>query len=63
MAEAGYDTCLDGRAGQPPRETHSRFLPRGAESTWLRACGIRKEGHGIWGERYCLPFDEVYRHI
>lgn len=25
------------------------------------ACGIRKEGHGIWGDRQRLPFAEVYR--
>ena len=38
-------------------------LPRGAEINMVVSCGIRKEGQGIWGERYRLPFDEVYRHI
>ena len=27
------------------------------------SCGIRKEGHGIWGERHRLPFAEVYRRV
>jgi len=27
------------------------------------ACGIRKPGHGIWGERFRLPFDEIYRRV
>ena len=26
-------------------------------------CGIRKEGHGIRGERHRLPFAEVYRRV
>lgn len=62
MAEAGYDTCpmegLDSR-----RVKRILNLPRGAEINMIVACGIQKEGHGIWGERYRLPFDEVYRHI
>ena len=62
MAEAGYDTCpmegLDSR-----RVKRILNLPRGAEINMVVSCGIRKEGHGIWGERYRLPFDEVYRHI
>ena len=62
MAEAGYDTC-------PMEGLDSRLvkrilkLPRGAEINMIAACGIRKPGHGIWGERFRLPFDEVYRHI
>ena len=62
MSEAGYDTCpmegLDSR-----RVKRILNLPRGAEINMIVACGIQKEGHGIWGERYRLPFDEVYRHI
>jgi hypothetical protein len=26
-------------------------------------CGIRKGTLGIWGERFRVPFDEVYRMI
>ena len=26
-------------------------------------CGIREEGRGIWGNRFRLPFDEVYRKV
>ena len=62
MAEQGYDTCpmegLDSRLAKRILK-----LPRGAEINMIIACGIRQEGRGIWGERYRLPFDEVYRHI
>jgi len=27
------------------------------------SCGIRQEGHGIWGERHRLPFEEIYRRV
>ena len=62
MAEAGYDTCpMEGLDSH--RVKRILNLPRGAEINMVVSCGIRKEGHGIWGERYRLPFDEVYRHI
>ena len=38
-------------------------LPRGAEINMIVVCGIRKPGRGIWGERFRLPFEEVYRRI
>lgn len=38
-------------------------LPRNVEINMVVACGIRKPGHGIWGERFRLPFDEVYRRV
>ena len=62
MAENGLDTCpmegLDSR-----RVKRILNLPRGAQINMIAACGIRKQGHGIWGERFRLPFDEVYRRI
>ncbi|WP_245231735.1 MULTISPECIES: hypothetical protein [unclassified Neisseria] len=38
-------------------------LPHGAEINMIAACGIRKPGRGIWGERFRLPFEEIYREI
>ena len=62
MAEAGYDTCpLEGLDSR--RVKRILNLPRGAEINMIVACGIRKDGRGIWGERFRLPFDEVYRRI
>ncbi|MDO1509342.1 MULTISPECIES: nitroreductase family protein [unclassified Neisseria] len=62
MAEQGYDTCpmegLDSRMAKRILK-----LPRGAEINMIVACGIRKEGRGIWGERFRLPFEDVYREI
>lgn len=62
MAENGLDTCpmegLDSR-----RVKRILNLPRGAQINMIAACGIRKQGHGIWGERFRVPFDEVYRRI
>ena len=62
MSEAGYDTCpLEGLDSRRVKRTLS--LPRGAEINMIVSCGIRKEGHGIWGERHRLPFAEVYRRV
>lgn len=62
MREAGYDTCpLEGLDSRRVKRTLG--LPRGAEINMIVSCGIRKEGHGIWGERHRLPFAEVYRRV
>lgn len=62
MSEAGYDTCpiegLDSR-----RVKSLLALPRGAEINMIVACGIRREGRGIWGDRHRLPFDDIYFRI
>lgn len=63
MAEQGYDTCpmegLDSR-----RVKRILNLPRGAEINMAVACGIRAaDGRGVWGERFRLPFEQVYREI
>ena len=60
MAEEGYDTCPLG--GYDSRRIKKLLhLPCGAEVSMVVACGIREE-RGIWGERFRLPFEEVYRH-
>jgi nitroreductase len=38
-------------------------LPFGAEINMIISCGKRKGNEGIWGERYRVPFDEVYKEI
>ena len=60
MAEEGYDTCPLG--GYDSRRIKKLLhLPCGAEVSMLITCGIREE-RGIWGERFRLPFEEVYRN-
>ncbi|WP_197272143.1 nitroreductase family protein [Neisseria sp. 83E34] len=62
MAEQGYDTCpLEGLDSRMVKRILK--LPRGAEINMIVACGIRKEGKGIWGERFRLPFEDIYREI
>lgn len=60
MAEQGYDTCpLEGL--DSIRVKKLLGLPKGAEINMIISCGVRKEGRGIWGERYRVPFEQVYR--
>ena len=62
MTEAGYDTCpMEGFDSHRVKKLLN--LPRNVEINMVVACGIRKPGHGIWGERFRLPFDEVYRRV
>lgn len=57
-----YDTCpLEGLDSRMVKRILK--LPRGAEINMIVVCGIRKPGRGIWGERFRLPFEEVYRRI
>ena len=59
MANEGYDTCpLEGFDGNRVKKILG--LPRGAEVNMIVSCGIRKGTEGIWGERFRLPFEEVY---
>ena len=60
MAEEGYDTCPLG-GYDSHRIKKLLHLPCGAEVSMVVTCGIREE-HGIWGERFRLPFEEVYRN-
>lgn len=62
MAEIGYDTCpLEGFDSR--RVKRLLKLPRSAEINMVIPCGIRKGTLGIWGERFRVPFDEVYKKI
>ena len=60
MAEEGYDTCPLG-GYDSHRIKKLLHLPYGAEISIVVTCGIREE-RGIWGERFRLPFEEVYRN-
>ncbi len=61
MAEQGYDTCpLEGFDSLIIKRLLK--LPYSAEINMVVTCGIR-DRQGVWGERYRVPFDEVYRKI
>ena len=58
MAETGYDTCpMEGFDSYRVKKILG--LPYAAEINMIVACGIRKP-EGVWGNRFRLPFDEIY---
>jgi nitroreductase len=62
MANEGYDTCpLEGFDAHRVKKLLK--LPVGAEVNMVIPCGIRNGNKGIWGDRYRVPFDEVYKQI
>lgn len=62
MANEGYDTCpLEGFDSKILKKALK--LPCRSEINMVIACGIRDGNKGIWGERFRLPFDEVYHKI
>ena len=62
MANEGYDTCaVEGFDSR--RVKRLLNLPSGAEINMLIPCGIRNGNRGIHGERFRVPFDEVYKKI
>lgn len=61
MSEAGYDTCsMEGFDSR--RVKRILKLPRGTAINMIVSCGIRLP-EGIWGERFRVPFEQVYRKI
>lgn len=61
MTAYGYDTCpMEGSDTLMVKKILK--LPRGAEINMVLGCGIRDE-NGIYGERFRVPFEEVYREI
>ncbi|MDT0607734.1 nitroreductase family protein [Croceitalea rosinachiae] len=61
MAAMGYDTCpMEG--SDTWRVKKILGLPQGAEINMVIGCGIRDE-KGIYGERFRIPFKEVYREV
>ena len=62
MAEIGYDTCpLEGFDSRRVKKLLK--LPCSAEINMIIPCAIRKGTRGIRGERFRVPFEEVYRII
>ncbi len=62
MANEGYDTCpLEGFDSR--RVKKLLHLPYGAEINMIIPCGIRNGNKGIWGERFRVPFNDVYKQI
>jgi nitroreductase len=61
MAAEGYDTCpMEG--ADTWRIKRLLNLPIGAEINMIVSCGIRTE-KGIYGERFRIPFEEVYKEV
>lgn len=62
MAAIGYDTCpMEG--SDTLRVKQLLNLPRGAEINMVIGCGIRDEDKGIYGPRFRVPFNTVYKAI
>ena len=62
MANEGYDTCpLEGFDGRRVKKLLK--LPYGAEINMIISCGIRNGNKGIRGDRFRVPFEEVYKVI
>lgn len=59
MANEGYDTCpLEGFDSRLVKKALS--LPRGSEVNMIITCGVRLP-KGLRGERFRVPFEEVYK--
>jgi nitroreductase len=62
MANEGYDTCpMEGFDSRRAKKILK--LPYGAQINMIVSCGIRNEARGIWGERFRVPFEEVYKRM
>ena len=61
MSAIGYDTCpMEGSDTLVVKRILN--LPMGAEINMVIGCGVRAE-HGIYGNRFRVPFEEVYRLV
>ena len=61
MAAEGYDTCpMEG--SDTWRVKNLLGLPFGSEINMIVSCGIRTE-KGVYGERFRIPFKEVYKEV
>ncbi|WP_338408461.1 nitroreductase family protein [uncultured Flavobacterium sp.] len=58
MAAIDYDTCpMEGFDSKMVKKTLN--LPSSSEINMIIACGLREE-NGIYGERFRIPFEDVY---
>ena len=61
MAAEGYDTCpMEG--SDTLRVKNLLGLPFGAEINMIVSCGIR-DPKGVYGERFRIPFNEIYKEV
>jgi len=61
MAAQGYDTCpMEGFDSQRLKKILG--LPKKAQISMVIGCGIRKPD-GVYGKRFRIPFEEVYREL
>ena len=61
MAAKGMDTCpIEGYDSKRVKQILG--LPKSVEITMIIGCGYRDKG-GIYGPRFIIPFEEVYRAI
>ena len=61
MAAEGYDTCpMEGLDTWRVKKLIG--LPLGAEINMIVSCGMRTE-KGVYGERFRIPFEDVYTEI
>ncbi len=61
MAAIGYDTCpMEGT--DTWRIKRLLNLPLGAEINMVISCGIRKP-EGVYGDRFRVPFETVYKEV
>lgn len=62
MANEGYDTCpVEGFDSRRVKKLLK--LPAAAEINMIVSCGYRDGNKGIWGERFRVPFEEVYKQL
>lgn len=60
MANEEYDTCpMEGFDSKRVKDILN--LPNGTEINMIISCGKRKGNEGIWGDRFRVPFEEVYK--
>lgn len=61
MAAEGYDTCpMEG--SDTLRIKKILGLPLSSEINMTISCGVRKP-EGVYGERYRIPFKDIYTHV
>lgn len=61
MAAIGYDTCpMEG--SDTLRVKKILNISRNAEITMVIGCGIRDDA-GVYGQRFRVPFDEIYHSV
>lgn len=62
MANEDYDTCpLEGFDSRRVKKILD--LPYRSEINMIVSCGIRNGNKSIWGERFRVPFDEIYQEV